>query len=78
MTWLMKRDGPFVLFEGLNGHLVPMHNYDTLSSGLFVIVGKMILHSVLNNCRGECQDCPQQLLHIYSVEIGMLPLNMPR
>ena len=41
-------------------------------------VGKMILHSVLNNCRGECQDCPQQLLRIYSVEIGMLPLNMPR
>ena len=35
-----------------NGHLAPMQNYDTLSSGLFVIVGKMILHAILNNCQG--------------------------
>jgi hypothetical protein len=40
------------LFEGLNGHLLPIHNYDILSGGIFVIVGKMMLHSILNNCTG--------------------------
>ncbi len=40
------------LFEGLNGHLLPIHNYDILSGGIFVLVGKMVLHSILNNCTG--------------------------
>ena len=40
------------LFEGVNGHLLPIHNYDILSGGLFVLVGKMMLHSILNNCTG--------------------------
>jgi hypothetical protein len=39
-------------FEGEKGHLTPMYDYDLLSSGIFQIVGKMILHSVLNGCRG--------------------------
>lgn len=34
------------------GHLVPIHNYDVLSSGLFVLAGKMILPSILNDCNG--------------------------
>ncbi len=54
---LMKRlqvpiSGLINLFEGQNGHLVPIHNYDVLSGGLFTLAGKMILHSVLNNCVG--------------------------
>ncbi len=40
------------LFEGLLGHLVPRHDYDMLSGGLFCILGKMILHAILNGCCG--------------------------
>ncbi len=40
------------MFEGLQGHLLPRHDYNLLSGGLFVLVGKMILHSVLNGCCG--------------------------
>ncbi len=39
-------------FEGESGHLTLMYDYDLLSSGVFQIVGKMILHSVINGCRG--------------------------
>ena len=34
------------------GHLLPKHDYELLSSGMFIIMGKMILHAVLNNCQG--------------------------
>ena len=39
-------------FEGEKDHLTPIYDYDMLPSGIFKIVGKMILHSVLNGCRG--------------------------
>lgn len=39
-------------FEGENDHLTPIYDYDLLSSGIFQIIGKMVLHSVLNGCRG--------------------------
>ena len=44
--------GAITLFEGQLGHLVPIHNYDVLFGGLFVLAGKMILHSILNDCNG--------------------------
>ena len=40
------------LFEGQAGHLVPIHDYDILSGGLFVLVGRIILHAILNGCNG--------------------------
>ena len=46
------------VFEGLPGHLVPIHNnnyynnYDVLSGGLFILGGKMILHAILHDCNG--------------------------
>ena len=52
MKALHKPEGSLILFEGLDGHLVPLHNYDILSGGLFVLVGKIILHAVLNSCTG--------------------------
>ena len=52
MKSLAKKTGSPDLFEGTNGHLVPMHNYDFLSGGLFIVAGKMILHAVLNKCNG--------------------------
>ena len=51
MKALHKPEGLLILFEGLDGHLVPLHNYDVLSSGLLVLVAKIILHAVLN-CTG--------------------------
>ena len=36
------------LFEGCSDHLLPIHNYDLLSGGFFILAGKMILHSILN------------------------------
>ena len=52
MQRLENQTGTLKLFEGTSGHLVPMHNYDYLSGGLFVMVGKMILHAILNQCNG--------------------------
>lgn len=40
------------LLEGTLGHLIPKHDYELLSSGLFVTMGKKILHAVLNDCQG--------------------------
>jgi hypothetical protein len=47
MHRLQTPTGSFDLFEGTSGHLVPINNYDFLSGGLFLLVGKMILHSAL-------------------------------
>ena len=44
--------GAINVFEGLAGHLVPIHNYDVLSGGLLILAGKMILHAILNDCNG--------------------------
>lgn len=44
--------GGISLFEGRTGHLLPIHDYDLLSGGLFLLVGKIIIHAVLNNCTG--------------------------
>lgn len=38
MIALDERDGSCFLFEGVNGLLLYIHNYNLLSSGLFVIV----------------------------------------
>jgi hypothetical protein len=38
--------GGFTLFEGQPDHLVPSHNYDFVSGGMFVF------HSLLNKCNG--------------------------
>ena len=50
----LKQQSPngVTLLEGTLGHLLPKHDYELLSSGMFVIMGKMILHAVLNNCQG--------------------------
>ena len=52
MQRLSKQCGVVNILEGRNGNLVPIHNYDILSGGLFVLLGKMIVHSILNNCLG--------------------------
>lgn len=36
------------LFEGEEGHTIPVHSVDALSSGCFYIAGQMIAHSVLH------------------------------
>ena len=40
------------LFEGQHGHLLPRFDYDIVSGKLMKLVGRMILHSILNHCRG--------------------------
>ena len=52
MERLKTQVGSLNLFEGQVGHLVPIHDYDVLSGGLFVLTGKMVLHSFLNDCNG--------------------------
>ncbi|XP_028402076.1 uncharacterized protein LOC114525067 [Dendronephthya gigantea] len=48
------------------GHLLPMHNYDLVSGGLFVIVGRMVLHAILNNCTGVPGLSPGVIAYIAS------------
>lgn len=66
MQRLQKPMGSFDLFEGQSGHLVPTHNYDFLTGGLFVLVGKMILHSVINSCNGMPGLSPAVIAYLVS------------
>ncbi|XP_028411996.1 uncharacterized protein LOC114534729 [Dendronephthya gigantea] len=52
------------LFEGLQGHLLPRHDYDLLSGGVFFLLGKMILHSVLNGCCGVAGLSPAVIAYL--------------
>jgi len=61
MERLKSQVGSLNLFEGQVGHLIPIHDYDVLSGGLFVLAGKMILHSILNDCNGVSGLIPQLL-----------------
>ena len=45
--------GNFVkLFEGSEGHLLPMHNTDALRASLYKVAGRMIATSILNGSLG--------------------------
>ena len=66
MDRLQKPLGSLDLFEGRKGHLLPMHNYDLVSGGLFVMVGKMVLHSILNNCTGVPGLSPGVIAYVAS------------
>ena len=56
--------GPTREFEGLQGHLVPRHDYELLPGGMFVLLGKMIPHSVLNGCCGVSGLSPAVIAYI--------------
>ena len=60
------QDNGLRLFDGQPGHLVPSHNYDFVSGGLFVIIGKMILHALLNNCNGVPGISPAVVSYLIS------------
>ena len=66
MQRLEKQTGILNLFEGKSGHLVPKHSYDYLSGGLFIMVGKMFLHSILNKCNGMAGLSPAVVAYIIS------------
>lgn len=52
------------LFQGEAGHLVPSVDYDLVSSCFFGIVGKMIVHSFLHQCRGLAGLSPAVISYI--------------
>ena len=54
------------LFEGEAGHLVPSCNYDLVSSCFFVLVGKMVVHSFINECKGLEGISPAVISYIIS------------
>ena len=58
------QSGGVNLLEGSQGHLLPRHDYDLLSGGMFLLLGKMILHSVLNGCRGVSGLSPAAIAYI--------------
>ena len=49
MSILARGDHSLHLFEGEDGHLVPVHSMDNLESGLYYYAGLMIAHSVLHH-----------------------------
>ncbi|CAH3133720.1 unnamed protein product [Porites lobata] len=69
----MKQCSPdgITLLEGALGHLVPKHDYELLSSGMFIIMGKMILHAVLNNCCGISGISPAIVKYIATGKSGI-------
>lgn len=66
MERLKSQVGSLNLFEGHVGHLIPIHAYDVLSGGLFVLAGKMILHSILNDCNGVSGLSPAVVSYLTS------------
>ena len=40
------------IFEGETGHLLPINNYELISSHFYKMVGRMILHAIINKCQG--------------------------
>ena len=54
------------IFEREQGHLVPVTNYELVSSHFFEMVGRMILHSLLNKCRGLEGASPAVSKYIFS------------
>ena len=54
------------LFEGEAGHLVPSCDYDLVSSCFFVLVGKMVVHSFINECKGLEGISPAVISYIIS------------
>ena len=59
-----RSSGGITFLEGELDHFVPIHDYDLLSSGMFIIMGKMILHAVLNNCSGISGISPAVVKYI--------------
>ena len=54
------------LFEGEPGHLVPRFDYESISGNLFRLVGQIIFHSLLNNCRGLTGLSPAMISYVVS------------
>ena len=54
------------LFEGEPGHWVPRFDYDLISGNLFKLVGRIILHSILNSCRGIRGISPAVINYVIS------------
>ena len=63
------------LFEGEMGNLTPSFDYDLVSSCFFAMVGKMILHSVIHECRGLPGISPAVILP--SSQCGFMSLFVP-
>jgi hypothetical protein len=51
------------LFGGAQGHLLPRFDYD-LIPGNMKLVGRIIMHSILNNCRGLSGLSPAVVTYI--------------
>jgi len=64
------------LFEGEIGHLTPSCDYDLISSCFFKIVGKMILHSVINGCKGIAGISPAVISYIISGNRDSVPEHL--
>ena len=68
MQRLHEQCGTFDLLEGRNGNLLPIHNYGILSrsAGLFLLLGKMILHAIINKCAGLPGLSPASIAYLVS------------
>ena len=54
------------LFEGEIGHLVPAVSYDLVSGHFFELIGKMVLHAIINKCRGLKGISPAVIKYLVS------------
>ena len=54
LSQMRQGDGGKVsLFEGSSGHLLPIHCFSYLDSGLFYVFGKVVAHSILPGGTGS-------------------------
>ncbi len=54
------------IFEGETGHLLPINNYELISSHFYKMVGRMILHAIINKCEGIPGISPAVISYVVS------------
>ena len=54
------------VFEGETGHLLPINNYELISSHFYKMVGRMILHAIINKCQGIPGISPAVITYVVS------------
>ena len=54
------------VFEGETGHLLPINNYELISSHFYKMVGRMILHANINKCQGIPGISPAVINYVVS------------
>ena len=58
------------VFEDETGNLFPINNYELISSHFYKMVGRVILHAIINKCQGIPGISPAVISYLVSGSRG--------